>query len=204
LQDGGNWAGSCAKAKRRSSSASQPVTIKRAEDTPEGFEEHTFTRFVYRPHWFVLAQTEGTAIEPTLPPAWERSKALGALGIAECPFDLLDGNCQGYAVEHRISVSPVAALPHKTTFHEMAHVLLGHTSEGQQSDGERTARNLRECEAEAVALLCCEALGLQGAAECRGYIQAWWGATNEVPEKSAQKILKVADQILRAGQLGQS
>lgn len=182
----------------------QPLTIKRTEHSPEGSDDNTFTRFVYRPNWFVLAQTEGTAVERTLPPVWERAKALGALGIAECPFDLLDGNCQGYAVERRISVSPVAALPHKTTFHEMAHVLLGHTSEGQQSDDERTTRNLRECEAEAVALLCCEALGLPGTAESRGYIQAWWGAGNEVPEKSAQKILKVADQILRAGQVVQS
>jgi hypothetical protein len=104
-------------------------------------------------------------------------------------------------MEQKISVSPVAALPWKTTFHELAHVLLGHTSEGQQSDDERTPRDLRECEAEAVALLCCEALGLPGASEARGYIQSWWGGGNEIPERSSQKILKVADQILKAGEV---
>ena len=39
-----------------------------------------------------------------------------------------------------------------------------------------------------------------GAAEARGYIQSWWGTGNEIPERSAQKILKVADQILKAGE----
>jgi hypothetical protein len=27
----------------------------------------------------------------------------------------------------------------------------------------------------------------------------WWGANNPIPERSAQKILKVADAILKAG-----
>ena len=84
-------------------------------------------------------------------------------------------------------------------FHELAHVLLGHTSEGQQADGDLTPRNLRECEAEAVALLCWAALELPGLDQCRGYIQAWWGQGYEIPERSAQRILKTADQILKAG-----
>ena len=71
--------------------------------------------------------------------------------------------------------------------------------EGVQADGEITPRNLRECEAEAVALLCCAALDLPGAEESRGYIQNWWGAGNPIPERSAQRILKAADQILKAG-----
>jgi antirestriction protein ArdC len=178
-----------------------PVTVKRTTETGEGDEEHTFTRFIYRPHWFVLAQTEGAAVEPPLAPAWDKSTALTALAVEEVSFGLLDGNVQGYAAERKISVSPVAALPWKTTFHELAHVLLGHTSEAQCADDERTPRDLRECEAEAVALLCCEALGLPGAPEARGYIQSWWGTGNEIPERSSQKILKVADQILKAGEV---
>jgi antirestriction protein ArdC len=178
-----------------------PVTVKRTIETSEGDEEHCFTRFIFRPHWFVQAQTEGAPIEPPVAPAWNKSTALTALGVEEISFTLLDGNVQGFATERKISVSPVAALPWKTTFHELAHVLLGHTSEGQRSDDERTPRDLRECEAEAVALLCCEALGLPGASEARGYIQSWWGAGHEIPERSAQRILKVADQILKAGEV---
>ena len=82
---------------------------------------------------------------------------------------------------------------------KLAHVLLGHTSEGQQADGDRTPSNMRECEAEAVALLCCAALGLPGVECCRRYIQGWWGQGNAIPERSAQRVLKVADQILKAG-----
>ena len=75
--------------------------------------------------------------------------------------------------------------------------------EGMQSDVEITARNLREVEAESVALLCLLALGLSGAEYCRGYIQSWWGAGNPIPERSAQRILKAADQILKAGRLAE-
>src|SRR5207248_6188448 len=87
----------------------------------------------------------------------------------------------------------------KTTFHELAHVLLGHTGEGEQNDGELTPRNLRECEAESVALLCCAALDLPGVEFSRGYIQSYWGTGNPIPERSAQRILKAADSILKAG-----
>ena len=76
-------------------------------------------------------------------------------------------------------------------------MLLGHTTEGLQADSEITPRTLRECEAESVALLCCAALDLPGVAEARGYIQTWW--KTEIPERSAQRILKTADQILKAG-----
>ncbi len=49
-------------------------------------------------------------------------------------------------------------------------------------------------------LVCCAALALPGVDECRGYIQSWWGQAREIPERSAQRVLKVADQILKAGQ----
>ena len=65
--------------------------------------------------------------------------------------------------------------------------------------GELTPRSLRECEAEAVALICCAALDLPGVDYCRGYIQEWWGTGNPIPERSAQRVLKAADQILKAG-----
>ncbi len=120
------------------------------------------------------------------------------------PF--VDGNCQGFARQRLLAINPMAQLPHKTLFHEAAHIVLGHTTESDLSDGERTPRNLREVEAEAVALLCCEALSLEGADYCRGYVQNWLGPAigysgDAIPEKSAQKIFRAADQILRAGRL---
>jgi len=85
-------------------------------------------------------------------------------------------------------------------------VVLGHTTEVDFADTERTPKNLREVEAEAVALLCCEALNLEGAAYCRAYIQNWLYPDvgyngSGIPEKSAQKIFHAADRILRLGRL---
>jgi hypothetical protein len=187
-----------------------PVTCKRRQtdpaETPHGdpdAQPETFTRFVFRPNWFVLSQTEGQDVQPPPIPAWDQSRALEALGIVEEPFTLTDGNCQGYARERTIAVSPVAELPHKTRFHELAHVVLGHTAEAAAglTDSDVTPRSLREVEAEAVAMVCLEALGLPGAEFCRGYIQVWNArrGAEPIPERSAQRIFKAADQILKAG-----
>jgi antirestriction protein ArdC len=180
----------------------QPVTVKRraeADSADDKGEADVYTRFVYRPHWFVMAQTEGAEIPAVAIPAWDAGRALAALDVAEIPFEHTDGNCLGYARGRSIAINPVNPMPYKTRFHELAHVLLGHTAEGVQANGEITPRNLRECEAEAVAMICCAALDLPGVEQCRGYIQAWWGSGHPIPERSAQRVLKAADQILRAG-----
>ena len=90
-------------------------------------------------------------------------------------------------------------MPHKTLFHELAHVELGHTAETSFTDSEHTPRSLREAEAEAVAMLLCESLSLPGAEFCRGYIQSWLKG-DAIPERSAMKIFGAADRILKAGQ----
>lgn len=180
-----------------------PVTCKRRDVDAEPGEEPTatFTRFVYRPNWFVLSQTDGADAAAEILPTWNAAHALETLAITEERFALIDGNCQGYARQRSIAVSPVAELPHKTRFHELAHVVLGHTVEAEMTDGERTPRSLKEVEAEAVALVCLEALRLAGAEHCRGYIQHWntLNGSTPIPERSAQRIFKAADTILRAG-----
>jgi hypothetical protein len=80
-----------------------------------------------------------------------------------------------------------------------AHVVLGHTAVADFSDATDLPRDLREVEAECVALICCESLGLSGAEFSRGYIQNWLGSRQEIPEKSAQRIFGAADSILKAG-----
>jgi antirestriction protein ArdC len=183
-----------------------PITRKRRDDkaNDDSDSEGTFTSFVYKARWFALDQTEGEELQPQQIPEWEVNRALAALKIELIPFDSTDGNCQGFARRRQIAINPVAQLPHKTLFHEAAHVTLGHTAEADFADAETTPRNLREVEAEAVALLCCESLDIEGADYCRGYIQNWLYRgvgfdANAIPEKSAQKILRCADQIIRAG-----
>jgi antirestriction protein ArdC len=174
-----------------------PVTIKRKQDQ-KGEEDEVFTRFIYRPNWFVLSQTNGaTAYELPPIPAWNKEAALRTLGIVEIPFEHLNGNIQGYARENNIAISPLAALPHKTMFHELGHILLGHTKE-KDFEEEATPRHLREAEAETVALLCIETLGLDGGIYSRGYVQHWLEGET-IPERSAQKIFNATDKILKAG-----
>ncbi len=188
-----------------------PLTRKRKPDEqlPAGTREETqhvaSTRFVHRNNWFVLAQTDGQDVAQATLPSWDRTHALNFLSIVEEPFAMTDGNCQGYARGRSIAISPLAHLPHKTRFHEVAHVVVGHTAEAAAglTDSDITPRGLREVEAEAVALVCLEALGLPGAEHCRGYIQHWnTSRSNEpIPERSAQRVFKAADAILEAGEV---
>src|SRR5579864_77266 len=186
-----------------------PISVKRTEtvekDGQQVEQEACATWFVYKNHWFVLGQTDGREYEPEPIPGWNPETALSMLGIERAAFTMLDGNVQGYAKNNSVAINPVAEQPESTLFHELAHVVLGHTAEGSvNSDSkDRTPRDIRELEAECVALLCRESLGLPGAAESRGYIQTWFTG-NEVPERSAQRIFHAADQILKAGQTARS
>src|SRR5256712_5285951 len=177
-----------------------PVTCKRTvsekrEDGTEAETEVTFKRFVFRRNWFMLSQTDGAEYQAPAIPAWDRARALSALNVEEIWFEMMNGNCQGYAKGRQIAINPVAQMPAKTTFHELAHVELGHTSEAVQ-DSETLPRSLKEVEAESVALLCLESLGMDGAEYCRGYIQNWLsGAT--IPARSAKRIFSAAHKILQ-------
>jgi hypothetical protein len=173
-----------------------PLTRSRTND--DGEKESFTASFVWKPRWFVLSQTEGEPIAEIEIPTWSKELALMNLNITEIAFDLMSGNTQGFARKRSIAVSPLAQLPHKTRFHELAHIVLGHTAESDFEDGDLPERNLQEVEAESVALLLCESLELSGADYCRGYIQNWLNG-EEIPERSAQRIFGAADRILKAG-----
>ena len=163
-------------------------------------DEQTLTLFVYKPHWYVLSQTQGREYIPQALPDWDEARAFQALGISRETFRHTDGNAQGYASGRSVAVSPVAFAPHRTLFHELAHVVLGHTAEIERliDAKEATPRDLREAEAECVALICTESLDLSGSEFSRGYIQHWLRGQT-IPTRSAQRIFKAADEILRAG-----
>ena len=179
-----------------------PVNVKRQEkESNEGASEGgTFQVFMLRANWFSLEQTEGDDFAPEIKtPAWDAAKALTALGIEEVNFDSLKGNCMGYAVDRSIAINPLNPLKHKTRFHEIAHIVLGHTSEATMTDSEFTPRDIKEAEAEGVAYILCTLLDLPGQPESRNYIQGWLDA-QELPEKSAKRIFGAADKIMKAGQ----
>ena len=164
-----------------------------------------FTRFIYRPHWFVLAQTDGAetraSADPSLGRRIERSPSLD---VIEVPFDATDGNVLGFARERSIADhrrSTRCRTRRGST--SWRHVLLGHTAEGEQNDGERDAARIC-ASVRPKRSRCCAARRstCPASSYCRGYIQNWWGAGNPIPERSAQRILKAADQILKAGTIG--
>jgi antirestriction protein ArdC len=184
-----------------------PVTYKKhiarkaAPETTEETEENQKVRqcFVFRNYWFVLAQTEGETRYEQPIPGFHLDAVLQSLDITRTPFDEINGNVQGFARQREIAVSPIAALPLKTTLHEIAHVVLGHTTSQKLVDLEQIDRNIREVEAETVALICCESLGLPGAEAARGYIQHWLHGEKEISNQSAARIFGAAQTILKAG-----
>ena len=176
-----------------------PLTGKK--ENKETGETETFSYFTWKNNWFSLNQTEGDEFQAEVKiPSWDKSLALEALKITEGTFNHVDGNCQGYASGRSIAVNPLAFLPHKTRFHELAHVVLGHCAESTMSDSERTPKDIREAEAEGTAYILCSLLGLPGLEESRGYIQSWLSGA-PIPEKSAQRIFSAADKILKAGNI---
>lgn len=95
------------------------------EETEDDTEPRT--SLVYRSRWFVLSLTDGKPYEPVAVEAWWEDRALAGLGVTRIPFGHYDGKAQGYSAARReVAISWVAALPHKTLIHELAHVLLNH------------------------------------------------------------------------------
>jgi len=174
-----------------------PITINRQKKNPNDPDDK-FTMFVLKPRWFVMSQTEGEEFIKPVVPKWDLNRAMAELKIDQIKFDLMDGNVQGFSRKRSFALNPMAQLPHKTTFHELAHIVLGHTNEADFDDGEKLPRNIREVEAECVALICCEALEVSGAEFARGYIQNWL-QNDKIDEKTSQRIFKAADAILKAG-----
>ena len=180
-----------------------PMPFKRTTHADSTEEEpadpQTRVAFRFRAYWFVLAQTEGAETHVAPIPGFDMDTALRTLQVTRIAFDEINGNIQGFARQREIAVNPLAALPHKTTFHEVAHVVLGHTTSDKLVDHEHTPVHLREVEAESVALICCETLGLEGAQFCRGYIQHWLKTEKEIPNHNAARIFAAATSILKAG-----
>jgi antirestriction protein ArdC len=187
-----------------------PITAKKTREKSDGSEEESVFRFfTFRAKWFVFSQTEPIEgmeynEEELVPPMdWDKELALKELGIKETSFNKTNGNVMGFATpESEIAINPINPLPHKTLFHELAHIVLGHTKErGYEPDSEHTPRSWREVEAESVAFILLNVLGLEGMNESRGYIQHWLGEGKEIPEKNALKIFSAADKILKAGRV---
>ena len=178
-----------------------PAPIKKT-DKKTG-EETTFTRFYCRRSAFPYSNTVGPEIEWPELPKWDWQRALAALDIEQVPFEWIDGNAQGYSIDRKVAVSPVAVYPLKTGFHEMGHVVLGHTTDETVdglAEGEQLCRGVREFQAESVAYLLAHETGLTewASEESRAYIQGWLG-NEEVTDAHIRAVFTATDKILTAG-----
>jgi N-terminal domain of anti-restriction factor ArdC len=151
---------------------------------------------------FGLSDTEGPDILPVQTPGWDLQQALGKLGIREVPFESNSGNTQGYSHGVEFAINPIAVNRTKTTFHELGHIVLGHTLPARHEEY-ATHRGIGEFQAEAVAYLAMNELGQldeQTASVSRGYI-AHWLRDEQPPDKAIQQVFRATDAILRAGRV---
>jgi len=108
-------------------------------------------------------------------------------GYRERLFKFVESQSVELSFSERIA--PAKGLSHggKITLlvHEIAHEMLHH--------GERrtmTTKQVRETEAEAVAFVVCQSVGLQNGTASQDYIQLWHGDANLLPFPEAQGHLR--------------
>jgi hypothetical protein len=149
---------------------------------------------------FPLSATGGKELPHVDPPGWNLAQALDKLGIREVPFDQTNGNIQGVSRGLEFAINPIAVNRPKTIFHEIGHMVLGHTIGSYPPD---LHRGQMEGEAEAVALLSMKEVGLldeDTASHIWGYLKHWMG-DDGFPETSIRRIFRTVEAILRAGRV---
>ena len=92
----------------------------------------------------------------------------------------------------RDDVSPAQRT--KTSMHELAHIRCDHTNGVRL--GEDLHHGRKETEAESVAHLCCQALGLDTQIYSDAYVLGWADGDMDVVKECAQTVLRVAKAIL--------
>ncbi len=141
----------------------RPIIIKNrdeAETVAEGKEAGSrLVGFKLVNCLFPLSETTGKELPPPPPPpGWDLAIAKTKLGIREVPFESLSGNTQGYSIGLEYAINPLAVNRNRTTFHEIGHIVLGHTLPSQHADY-LNHRGVKEFEAEATSYLTMRAGG---------------------------------------------
>lgn len=152
---------------------------------------------------YALSDTEGDELPEVQTLGWDLQTALTKFGIKEVPFEHTSGNTQGYSHHLEYAINPIAVYPFKTRFHEIAHILLGHTLDHHYEEYQ-THRGVMEFQAEATAYLVMNELELmddETASGMRGYIRHWLGEEQQPPDQAIRQVFTVADRILRAGRV---
>lgn len=176
-----------------------PMLIrKQDEDAKDSEQPQSVLRFrgVYV---FDVSQTDGDELPEPSRISGEPGRHLCRLReiIAERGItidnDDLPVAADGVSRGGRISIRPGLEPAHEfsVTVHELAHELL------HRGDDRPTSKTVRETEAEAVAFVVCQAIGLENGTAASDYIQLYDGETKTLAE-SLDRIQKTATDIITA------
>lgn len=150
-------------------------------------------------HVFDVSQTEGDDLPGFAEVSGEPGENIEAVeqlirshGI-ELVYEEIPSGADGVSKKGTIVISPELqpAARLTTLVHELSHELLHQPSDRRKE----TTKTIRETEAEAVAHVVCQALGLDTLDHCTDYIHLYDGDT-EVLVRSLDHIQKTAAQIL--------
>ncbi len=179
-----------------------PMTIKPKESPDESRDPGEADRPILRfrgVHVFDVSQTDG---EPLPEPAsvngdprhhTDRLKSLIAERGITLDHDDVPHGALGVSRGGRISIVPnlEPAVEFSVLAHELAHELL------HRGEERPTCKTVRETEAEAVAFVVCQAIGLESGTAASDYIQLFDGKA-ETLAASLDRIQKTAAQIIAA------
>lgn len=176
----------------------RPIVVTKKDEAGE--VEDSYLRFKPVRSLFTLSETTGPELPPAEIPHWDLDAAKRNLGVRQGRFLSLNGNIQGYSYGREFAINPTAQYPTKTLFHELGHIVLGHTTTDQRADYVQH-RGIKEFQAEATAHLTTNELGIateEEATVSRGYLQGW--LQSERPSDLAIRgVFSATDKILRAG-----
>jgi hypothetical protein len=182
----------------------EPVPTSESEETPDEKKGRVARLIGFKlvHAIFTLSDTEGDELPDVPVPGWDLQTALDTFGIKEVPFASTSGNLQGYSHHLEYAINPLAVNPLKTRFHEIAHLLLGHTLKHHYEEYQ-THRGIMEFQAEATAYLVMNELKLMDdatASTSRAYIRHWL-KDEQPPDQAIRQLFTAADRILRAGRV---
>ncbi len=178
----------------------KPIIIK--QENEQGEPEPVIVGFKPVRCIFTLSQTKGEELPPVQLPEWDLDATLATLNIRQMPFNELNGNMQGYSRGRDMAINPIAVNPAKTRFHEIGHIVLGHTLP-ESLEEYSTHRGVFEFQAETTAYLAMNELGKldeETATRSRGYVHSWLEGERP-PDKAIRQVFAATDQILKAGRL---
>ncbi|QOJ14844.1 MAG: DUF1738 domain-containing protein [Planctomycetia bacterium] len=177
-----------------------PMVIRNRDDQPKEGEQQDKPMLRFRGVYvFDVSQTDG---EPLPEPARVNGdpgrhinrlrQVIAERGITidsdDLPFGA-DGVSRGGRISIRSGLEP--ANEFSVTVHEFAHELL------HRGDDRPKSKTVRETEAEAIAFVVCQAIGLENGTAASDYIQLYDGKT-ETLAQSLDRIQHVAAEIIAA------